>query len=234
MRYKIIAVFLIVLSSHLAAFSSDNTTDTDKTDSKLYDIIIGGSPGVYGGFNIIDNQFDKYLLTDENTYVFDPTDYFSLKICISIPFSFFYYLNNNVAIGFSTKFGVPLSAYTFIGEILELSGNLKYAMKFGKINSKFLIEFGLTLNGFLNLQAGNAHFDNFLLLGPEILLGDDYRSKKNFSYIFGGFFNTEFGRAKLYYTDVSGKKQEGIKDIIMFNVGVEFRFSYIYTKFRNE
>jgi hypothetical protein len=226
---NILLIFLLIQSSYFIMCQDEGKHDatSDMKEQKYFDVIIGGSPIInFSGFityELIDN---KMSINDDSNLNILNQRMMVLKIGISVPFSFFYYINNNVAIGFTSKFGfIPFNVVLLDGIIenqkndyytFELLGNTRFGIKFGGYNSKFLIETGVLFDGVLNLYVINKYygtFDNHLLAGPEIFLGWDLKTKKGFSFILGGGVFSSFGSTKFYYS----RNQEKSMNII--NVG---------------
>ena len=264
----------------------DNSNDLKKTQKKLFDFIIG--MGITNNFCPVNNSPDELdgniakIVTYNNNVIFSNStgnanintssknysiDY---KLGLSIPMSFYFYFNNYVALGFTLKPGIIpisvrslnlLSASGYQNYYMESNNSIRAGIKFGALNFKCLIEPGLTIDSLFNIINLNRYsntFDNFLLLGPEIFIGFDFRTKKDVSLIWGGFFNVLFGSTNVYYKALIGyetvpdsivgyilgqpvysmKQQAVYKDIteyvniVMLNFGIEFRFGYIFTKYK--
>lgn len=259
MKKKIVIFLILLFFSNVFMFSLKIYNDPDKIKylkksyridyDKGYEITIGGSLFIYPGI----------------VHIINGLSFHAVKMGISIPFTVNFFPVKYFSVGFNFSIGYE-NLFKFFTEELyngqymymllafDVVGNIKIINKVGEINSnhRLLLEYGLSLTGrfslkdYLGVRLPFLGFDEHLLLGPNVLIGYEFK-KNRFSFVIGNFFKMQFSSNINYYTyrlvtrvNVSesgtGSTSKSIEvykyhvnNIFDLNIGIEFRFGFIHT-----
>ncbi|OHD11567.1 MAG: hypothetical protein A2086_09170 [Spirochaetes bacterium GWD1_27_9] len=220
----ILIVFILIISTFI--FSNTNDKQTSK-NSKFIEFAVGGS--FSHCFNFKYSIQKRYY---ENRFYLEYLSFTHL-FSSSLVFEFDYYINKKFSLGIIVSLGYGASlSYFFLLGINNLIFTLKFNNKFGNLFKNMLVlEYGISLIGQYGLSYN--YNGNFSLIlgdisttfrgGPNLLIGYELKTKKNFKFLIGGTFEANFD----YYTkmDKLTKKYDNAF-FSNFLWGIEFRWSF--------
>jgi len=214
MKFKIITI-LLYLSIALFIYTEENP----EANTKAVEFSVGG--GLKGALSF------SYFYLDYNGRYFD-TYGFGGSFGITVPISFVYYVNNNFGIGFNYKLSCTYPL-VFEGMTLTIDNYLNMVNKVGNngIGKFLLLEYGIISSWKHEFLNFTSYEGNRFYLGPNIFIGYEKRSKKDwFLFTIGGFFDAQFKLTVspiIYYENGYTFKEA---NQILLNTGIEVRWRY--------
>jgi len=232
-KYIIIFIILIISNIDSLLYSDDNSDDNDKIflrNKKLLEISLGISQ-----INYISIIIDHLEYIEDTNYVLIFNEYYFHKIFISIPFSYVYYLNNNIGIGFLSEIGIGLNLLSGISpNLLIINIRNKIISKIGYVNKSIwlLLETGININILFLLYSSNAFYNYYPSIGQNMLIGYEQIISKYLGFTLGLILDCNFSEYPIYnfiYGGDIGVTQWKI--IINIDIGIEIRFKFDYIKY---
>ncbi|OHD11568.1 MAG: hypothetical protein A2086_09175 [Spirochaetes bacterium GWD1_27_9] len=232
MKRNLILIILIFIVSTFI-FSNTNGKQIQK-NSKFIEFAIGGNFNHYFNFKYSNQEtsykFNSSFYDYEISYFDNLTNFqFAQLFSTSLVSELNYYINKKFSLGITASlgYGTTLNYGLVFSIINNLIGNFKINTKFGNLQKNMLVlEYGISLIGQYNVNY-NLDYDLESLLttfryGPNLLIGYELKTKKNFKFLIGGTFEANFDYGKETFWN------EGYTKIFFadFLWGIEFRWSF--------